>query len=93
MIRSLKVAVSLMGVTLLSACAHGDMNANVSALEAKVTALEAKVNDVSRTASTAKVDAATALHIAVPMQDDVAMLKADVQALNDSHKKKKKMMK
>jgi outer membrane murein-binding lipoprotein Lpp len=63
-----KMALSVLmlaGVAAVSGCAsNSSMESRLEALETKVAALEGKTNEALRKSSAAKVDAATALHIA-----------------------------
>lgn len=63
-VKVLRVLVVGLGLTVLAACESAD---TVN----KLSALEAKVNTALQNAAAAKVDASTALHMAVDLEDKV----------------------
>ena len=73
----LRAGLLIAGTSLLGACA------STAAEDARLDALEARINEALRNSAAAKIDATTALKIAVEMQDQELEAKIN-QALKDS---------
>lgn len=73
----LRAGLVIAGASLLSACA------STEAQDARLDALEARINQALQNSAAAKIDATTALKIAVDMQDQELEEKIN-QALKDS---------